>query len=629
MDSTVSGVYLFDDFELDAARRRLTRDGETVVLNQRAIELLIALVERGGDVVSKDELLERVWKGQFVEENNLTVQIAALRKALGDKKGENRFLLTVPGKGYQFVGTLKRDETSAIVIENRTIERITVDEIDDPSPPRRTWPIVVAALGILFVAVAVAVAGIYSFLFWNSKPVVRKSASSVKSVVVIKSSILSDEGELAEGIIEGVTYAIARLPDVRAISANNYFRYKDGKMEAKRIGREADVEAVITCNPRVEGDTVTVAVEMISVDDESVIWGNHFSRPKAQLSYLKDDVAHAVAGQLRPKSSVPSSRGTENSLAYTFYVMARFHWSRRSPDNLKSAAEYYLKALAEDPQYAAAYAGLAETYVLFSAYGVSPAKDSMPQAKAAALKALELDDSLAEAHTALGFYLNYYEWDRAGAEREFRRAIELNPNYATAHQWLGSACLVGVKRFDEALATLRRAEQVDPLSLAITKDVGYALIFAGRPDEAFPVFQKIAALDRDFAAGEGYLATASFAKGQYADGAAHLRKAVEQNNDQLARAYLAFALAKTGDGAGAKSIRDQLTAESRAQFVPDYALAVANLALGDRKSALAHLEKESDARGYWAGMFAVAPELDDLRSEPRFKALLKKMNLPE
>jgi tetratricopeptide (TPR) repeat protein len=253
----------------------------------------------------------------------------------------------------------------------------------------------------------------------------------------------------------------------------------------------------------------------------------------------------------------------------------------------------------------------------------------MPQAKAAALRALVLDESLAEAHTALGWYLNYYEWDRIGAEKSFCRAIELNPNYATAHDWLGAENLATRKRVDEALVFQRRAEERDPLSPIISANVGWTLFFARRYDEAIAQNNRTLSLDPNFFIAHSNLCWAYNAKGMYREAIAECRKARELNDDSFLKGYHALVLARSGQREEATKLLNQLKQESAQNYVTSYAIALAHIGLNEKEQAFVWLEKEVAERGYWAGVYAVDPVLDDLRSDPRFKEMLKRLNLPE
>jgi tetratricopeptide (TPR) repeat protein len=320
---------------------------------------------------------------------------------------------------------------------------------------------------------------------------------------------------------------------------------------------------------------------------------------------------------------------TDNNEAYQLYLKGRFYWNKRTPEGLRQAVEFYNQAIEKDPNFALAYSGLAETYVLFSSYSVASAKDSMPQAKTAALRALALDETVAEAHAALGEYLTFYEFDRIGGEKEFRRAIELNPNYATAYQWLGSDNLVQRKRFDEAVASLKRAEELDPLSPIISMNRGLTLIYARRYDDAIAQLNRTLSLDPNFAYARICLGLAFHHKGMYAEAIAEYKRGNDLAYDPINKGFLALSFAKSGQRAEAAKMLDELKQESTRRYVPSYSLALAYIGLNEKEEAFVWLEKQIEERSYWSGVYAVAPELDELRDDPRFKEMLKRLNLPE
>jgi tetratricopeptide (TPR) repeat protein len=381
------------------------------------------------------------------------------------------------------------------------------------------------------------------------------------------------------------------------------------------------------------GQDLSLFVELIDVALDKVVWSQQYNRKQTDLVTLQTDVARDVSNRLKPKMSGADEAKvmktyTANPEAYQLYLKGKFYWNMRTGDSLKQAAELYRQAIEKDPNYALAYSGLAETYVLFSSYDVAPANDSMPQAKAAALRALEIDDSLAEAHTALGFYLSNYEWDRDGSEKEYRRAIELKPNYATTHHWLG-ADLVYLKRFDDSLLELRRAEELDPLSPIIGTNLGDTLVFARRYDEAIAQYERTIVRNPTFSYVHRALGWAYGLKGMYPDAIAETRTSLKLNNGSAGKGYLGLWLAKSGKRDEALKLLDELKQQSARGYVQNYNFALVYIGLGDKEEALNYLEKHMSAHAETANQYAVAPELDELRSEPRFKEMLKRMKLPE
>jgi tetratricopeptide (TPR) repeat protein len=346
---------------------------------------------------------------------------------------------------------------------------------------------------------------------------------------------------------------------------------------------------------------------------------------------LQGEIARAVSSKLKSQLSGADAAKieknyTSNTEAYQLYLKGKFYWNKRTGESLKQAVDFYQQAIEKDPNYALAYSGLAETYVLFSSYDVATGADSMPQAKAAAQRALAIDDSLAEAHTALGFYLSNYEWDRPGSEKEYRRAIELKPGYATAHHWLG-ADLANVKRFDDSLVELRRAEELDPLSPIIGTNLGDTLLFSARYDEAIAQYKRVLISNPNFLYAHLALARAYGAKGMYPEAIAETRKAL--NFGPSAKGDLGLWLAKSGQRDEALKLLNELKQEAAKNYVQGDTIAHICIGLGDKAEALNWLEKHMLSRAETANSYAVSPLLDELHSEPRFKAMLKQMNLPE
>jgi TolB-like protein/Tfp pilus assembly protein PilF len=437
---------------------------------------------------------------------------------------------------------------------------------------------------------------------------------------------------LSDGVTESIINNLAQLPNLRVSPRGTVFHYKGTQKDPLAVGKELGVRAVLSGRFLQTGDDVTISVELVDVRDNKQLWGDRFNHKVSDALMMQQEISQQISERLRLKLSgteqqkMIAKRNTANPEAYQLYLKGKFYWNKRTGESLKQAAELYRQAIEKDPNYALAYSGLAETYVLFSSYDVAPAGDSMPQAKAAALRALEIDDSLAEAHTALGFYLSYYEWDRNGSEKEYRRAIELTPNYATAHHWLG-ADLSNVTRFDDSLVELRRAEELDPLSQIIGTNLGDTLVFARRYDEAIAQYKRTLVPNPNFAYVHRALGWAYGAKGMYPEAIAETRIAIELSN--TGEGYLGLWLAKSGQRNEALKLLEKLRQESARDYVQSYNFALIYIGLGDKEEALNYLEKHMSSRAETAGSYAVAPELDDLRSEPRFKEMLKRMNLPE
>jgi TolB-like protein/Tfp pilus assembly protein PilF len=443
----------------------------------------------------------------------------------------------------------------------------------------------------------------------------------------------ADIDYLSDGMTETLISSLSQLPNLNVKARSSVFRYKGKETNPQTIGKELNVQAILNGRVSQRGDQLTLSLELIDAQTENVIWGEQYNRSQSDLVTLQSEIARDVSSKLESKLSGAEVAKVErnytaNAKAYQLYLKGKFYWNQRTGDSLKKAAEFYRQAIEKDPNYALAYSGLAETYVLFSSYDVAPAEDSMPQAKAAAQRALALDDSLAEAHTALGFYLSNYEWDRVGSEKEYRRAIELKPNYATAHHWLGAdfGC---VKRFDESLVELRRAEELDPLSPIIGTNLGDTLVYARRYDEAIAQYRRTLVSNPDFGYAHRALGWIYGLKGMYPEAIAETRKAIELRNGSSAKGYLGLWLARSGKRDDTLQLLNELKQESARDYVQPYTFALLYIGLGNKDEALNWLEKQMLAHAETASEYAVAPELDELRSEPRFKEMLKRMNLPE
>jgi len=462
-------------------------------------------------------------------------------------------------------------------------------------------------------------------------------ARQIESIAVMP--FLNESGNedieyLSDGMTETLINSLSQIANLSVKARSSVFRYKGKEIDPKKIASELNVQAILTGRIVQRGDQLTLNVELIDVATENSIWGNRYVRKSSELVSLQSELARDVSSELKSKLSARDSAKVEktytaNAEAYQLYLKGRFSWNKRTPESLKQAIEFYDQAIEKDPNYALAFSGLAETYVLFAFYGVTPAKESMPKAKAAVDRALSIDDSLAEAHAAHGKYLAFFEFDRSGSEREFRRAIELNPNYATAYQWLGLDFLVLTRRFDEGIRELRRAGEIDPLSPVIGGDTASALGYAGRFDEAIEQARKTLELDPGFSYAHTTLGYALDGKGQFAEAIAAFEKAISLSDDGYTRAMMIRTLMRMGRRSEAERQMEALRQFASKSYVPNFCFAIVHTALGDKEAALAMLEKDVQERSSFAVTIGIELALSDLRDDPRFKAMLKRMNLPE
>jgi serine/threonine protein kinase/tetratricopeptide (TPR) repeat protein len=481
--------------------------------------------------------------------------------------------------------------------------------------------------GLVLTAVVAGVIGISTYLRGSA------AEAAIRSIAVmpfVNESRNADVEYLSDGMTETLISSLSHLPNLNVKARSSVFRYKGKETDSKTVGKELGVQAVLNGRVLQRGDQLTLSLELIDTSTENVIWSEQYNRKQADILSLQGEIARDVSKKLRTRLSGADEQklaqnSTANPQAYQLYLRGRFDWNKRTFDGLKQAAVYYNQAIEKDPGYALAYSGLAETYALYSNYSVASPKDSMPQAKSAALRALDIDDSLAEAHAALGLYYCNYAWNQTASEREFRRAIELNPNYATAYHWLGNAALLNMARFDEALVAGRRAEELDPLSIIISADQAYNFTFARRYDEAIAQCQRALSLDPNFYYTHYVLGFVYEQKGMYKEAIPALQKSLKLNEDPFAKALLIRALVKTGQRTEAIKLRDELRSESAKRYVPNYFLAMASIALGEKDEAIGLLEKDIAERGNYMAAIEIDPVLDDLRDDPRFATLVQKV----
>jgi TolB-like protein/DNA-binding winged helix-turn-helix (wHTH) protein len=371
MNSEVNKGFCFGEFELDRERRLLLKRGEAVNLNPKTFDLLLALVENHGQMLTKNDLLDKVWENQFVEENNLTVHVAALRKALGETKNDHRFIVTVPGKGYRFVAELNEPTNGEIVVESRKIERIIVDEevVENRSKELREGTSSRKRILALSVIAVLILSGVFAaYKYFLSAP--KTPISSLAVLPFVNQNNDVDTDYLSDGLSENVIYSLSQSPNLRVISRNSAFRYKGREAEARTVGRELNVQAIVTGRVLQRGGDLIVSAELISVQDDSVIWGEQFTRKMSDVAKLQTDIAKAISDRLRLKLSGEKKREAENGEAYQLYLQALYSLNKRTPDHIKKSIGFFQQAIDRDASYAQAYAGLAMAHSILESHSV-------------------------------------------------------------------------------------------------------------------------------------------------------------------------------------------------------------------------------------------------------------------
>jgi TolB-like protein/Flp pilus assembly protein TadD len=497
------------------------------------------------------------------------------------------------------------------------------------------------------IALAVIAAGlmIFQILRPKSAPIASAAAPSAmsspaalqiesKSIAVLPFDNLSHDPENAyfsEGIQDEILTRLAKIAQLKVVSRTSTQKYKTAPDNLRDIAHQLGVANILEGSVQKAGDQVRVTVQLINAISDAHLWADTYDRKLTDIFSVESDIARTVAETLRAKltgsaEQILASKPTENPEAHQLYLKGRYFWNRRGAENLIKAINYFQQAIDKDPTYALAYAGLGDAHAILPIYAGSPAKDDVPKALVAARKAVELDDSLSEAHTCLANAM-VMNVQLAASEPEFHKAIELNPNYATAHQWFGE-CLQGEGRFNEALAELKRAQELDPLSLIINGSYGTCLGMAGRSDEAIDQLHKTMEMDPTFTVAHVMLGQMLEDKGALSEAIAEYEKAMERYRTPATEAMLAHAYVLTGRKAEAHKILDDLTNASQQHYVAAYPLAIVHLALGDKDEALRLLEKSFEQRclllqGHF-GSLKTDRRLDPLRGDPRFQKLLER-----
>ncbi len=454
-----------------------------------------------------------------------------------------------------------------------------------------------------------------------------------KSIAVLPFENRSEDkanAYFADGIQDEILARLSKIADLKVISRTSTQKYKSAPINLREIAQQLGVANILEGSVQKSGDAVRVNVQLINALNDAHLWAEIYDRKLTDIFAVESDIAKTIADTLQAKltgseKTAIAKRPTVNSEAYELYLKGRYFWNKRTGPDLRKAIDYFKQAIEKDPKYALAYAGLADSYDLLPAYGAGTPHESFPPAKAAAKKALEIDDTLAEAHTPLGLVLCFYDFDFAGSIKEFERAIALNPNYATAHHWFGHPLLL-VGQFDRALAEAKRAVELDPLSLIINADLGQDYFYQRRYDEAIEQLRRTLEIDSRFYYAHWNLGEALELKGQLREALAEYKKAAELDDDPGLLGLIAQAYAKLGERDEARKILDQMQQLATRRYVPAYGFALVHMALGEKDNALEWLERSyHDRDGFEIAFIKVDPMLDPLRGDPRFEALVQKI----
>ncbi len=640
MSLQTKAIFEFGSFRLNPGERLLLRQHIPVHLPPKAFDALVVMVENRGRLLGKDELLSKVWPDTFVEESNLAQHVSILRKALQDGEEGVQYIETVPRHGYRFVAEVREIGGG----EDRSWEHKSSSELVDqprplleaaenfpPRPAFRSRSLAIAALVGLLLAVSVS-----TLLLPRSR---HSPSAPIQSLAVLPLQNLSGDPAqdyFADGMTEALITDLAKIPGVKVISRTSVMQYKNSRKRLPTIAQELGVDGIVEGSVLRSGDRVRITAQLVRAATDQHMWAESYERNLSDLLILEDEVSRNIAGQIRKQIAPRAAQQLAASAAISpqareDYLKGRYFWNLRSEAGYLKAIDYFKAALKENPEYAQAYAGSADAYALLGsrpAFTI-PRDKAMPKAKEMALTALKLDDSLADAHTSLGFVEMHYEWNFRGAEREFKRAIDLDPNYSTAHQWY-ALDLIAMGRTDEAVAEIERARQTDPLSAIINTDMAEILYWARRYDGALKQAQATVEMDPSFAHARRVLARVYGQKRMFPEAIAEGKQSVAlASGDVWMLLDLAITYAEAGDQTQMQECLRSATKITAGGILPNTgALAEVYVALGEVDRAMKVMESQYQSRDGGLIVLNAEPRLDSLKSDVRFQQLLQRVGLP-
>jgi len=646
--------YQFEPFRLDVSERRLLCDGEVVPLTLKAFDLLLVLVENGGHILEKDELMKRVWPDTVVEEANLSHYVFTLRKALGESRDEGRYIETIPKRGYRFVASVTevREEGTGQFSEAPPRSGVAgEDEAGSLSALSETGPTEIEQAhaagylsgrqakwrtGLLLTCLALMAAGLGSYFWFSHRSQSAASGLGVKSMAVLPSrrldAVTTDDEYLGVELADSL---ITRLSNTRQIvvrPTSAMLKYAASNQEPLAVGREQRVDSILESAWQKSGDTIRVTAQLVRVSDGVPLWAGIFDGKISDVFKMQDSITEQVSRALllrlnEEERAQLTKHYTENRAAYQLYLKGHLQWHRFDAEGSKKAIEYFNQAIALDPNYALAYNGIADAYTILGSLGTVPPVEAWPKAKWAAEKAIGLDATLAAPHSSLAAVKILFEWDWPGAEREIKRAIEINPNEADSHELLGYY-LQAMGRVDEALTVTKRAQELEPLSPIINADLASACYYAGHYDEAISAYRGAKELNPNLIAPLFLPAQADERKGMTSEAIAECQKALATaGRDPSILAELGYVYAVSGQRGEAQKLATELATQSKQRYFSPLVVALLYAGLGEKDQAFVWLEKAYEARDPQMVWLKVEPQFDSLRSDTRFVALLHRLGL--
>ena len=647
-----TGVHTFDRFKLDAEKLMLYRDEIEITLPPKIIKTLVVLIENRGSILSKDELIELVWDDSIVEESNLSQNLYVLRKTLGTKPDGSQYIETLRRRGYRFTANVQFVEHSSESSNGNAlrahIPRIEVhregnvlrlvdgpkaEDVDDIIPDLkadasatirpRSW----YRYSIAFVCV-IAALGIGYWFYGRLS-----TAPQIQSVAVLPFQNVSGDPDieyLTDGMTETLINSLSQLPQMSVKARSTVFRYKGKEVEPQAVANELTVQAILQGRVMHRGDDLTLFLSLVDGKTGDQLWGEQYQRKLTDLLSLQSEIARDVSRKLRVRLAGTDEQKvaknyTEDVEAYQLYLKGRYHFVRLTPSEIQRSISYFEQAIAHDNLYALAYVGLADAYRSRPISSDVPPKEFLSKAKAAVQKALEIDDTLAEAHAVLGFTIFWYEWNWNEAENQFKRALELNPNSANTHLYY-SHLLSQTGRHPEALSEIQRALELDPLSIYANALGAQFLLHSGQIDQALASLEKTFELEPNYWLAHLFASSSYTEKGMYPEAIAAARRSKElMPESSHPTAFGAYALAKSGKRVEAQAMLDELIRTSTERYVPPYLIALIFNSLDKSDESFAWLERGYEIRDPRMVFLNVEPKWNNLRSDPRFQDLLRRI----
>lgn len=585
-------IYEFHGFRLEEAQLRLLYQQQPIPLKPKIFDLLLFLIQKRGQLVDKNELMKEVWRDTIVEENNITVSMSLLRKALAEACGEQEFIQTVPRRGYRFVAevteVMELSVAPAPVVESYAAVQIQPE--DEPI---------------------------------DSLAVIPQEGSDKDLSVEY----------LSDGITESIINVLSRIPKLRVLACSTVFRFKGKDVDPQQVGQVLNVKAVMMIRVLRFGEKLIIRSELVKVEDGSQLWGEQYNRSPSDILELQEEIAKAITESLKFKLTRNdqislAKRATYDSEAYHLYLRGRYFWTKYSKEWVLKAIEVFKQAITIDSNYALAYCGLADAYFRLSNVHFPP-REVLPKAKEAALRAVEIDPELAEAHASLGLVKVYYDHDWNGAEYEFRKAVRLNPDLVLAHQRFGSY-LTFMGHFEESIRHYETALEIDPFSLQINMNLATTYFLRGEYDRAIRHLTKTTELEPNYMPTLFVLGCVYIQQGRLEEAIEQFQAIYKQDEEAyLAMGFMGYAHALAGQQAEAETLLNVLQEISERKYVSPYSMLVIHIGLGPEERVFELLEQLYEERNDWLVWLKVSPELRTVRNHPRFKSLLRRVGFSE